>query len=98
MSYLNKTLENNKIYLRNRLVMPPMATSKSQENGKISKELLDYYDEKTKGGYIGLVIIEHSYITNQGKASEKQLSIADNADLEGLKQLANIIHKNGLKQ
>ncbi|MFA9399004.1 MAG: NADH:flavin oxidoreductase [Clostridiaceae bacterium] len=97
MNYLNKSLENKKIYLHNRLVMPPMATSKSQENGKISKNLLNYYDEKTKGGYIGLVIIEHSYITKQGKAHEKQLSIADNADLEGLEQLANIIHKNGSK-
>jgi NADPH2 dehydrogenase len=97
MSYLLKSLDDGKLTLKNRLVMPPMATSKSQQDGKISKDVLDYYDEKSKGGYISLIIIEHSYITQQGKASDKQLSVADNSAVEGLKELANIIHKNGSK-
>ena len=88
---------SNKMTLKNRLVMPPMATSRSEDNGKVSKGILDYYDEKTKGGYISLVIIEHSFIAQQGKASDKQLSIADNSLVEDLKELATIIHKNGSK-
>jgi 2,4-dienoyl-CoA reductase-like NADH-dependent reductase (Old Yellow Enzyme family) len=74
-----------------------MATGKSEEDGRVSKELLDYYNEKSKGGYISLIIIEHSFITQQGKASEGQLSVADDGVIEGLKKLANIIHKNGTK-
>lgn len=97
MSYLNKSLDNCKLILNNRLVLPPMATSKSGDNGEVSKELLEYYDEKSKGGYISLIIIEHSYVNPQGKASKGQLSIADNSDMEGLKKLAKIIQKNGSK-
>ncbi|MBU3185048.1 NADH:flavin oxidoreductase [Clostridium estertheticum] len=97
MSYLLKSLENCKLTLNNRLVMPPMATSKSDQNGKVSKDILDYYDEKSRGGYISLIIIEHSFITLAGKASERQLSIAEDSTIERLKELSNIIHKNGSK-
>jgi NADPH2 dehydrogenase len=97
MSYLLKPLEKCKLTLTNRLVMPPMATSKAEQDGKISKDILDYYDEKSQGGYISLIIIEHSFITAQGKASERMLSIADDSIVKDLKELANIIHKNGSK-
>ncbi|WP_291636306.1 NADH:flavin oxidoreductase [Clostridium sp.] len=97
MSFLIKPLENCKLTLNNRLVMPPMATSKSDQGGKVSKDILDYYDEKSEGGYISLIIIEHSFITKKGKASERMLSVADDSIVEGIKELANIIHKNGSK-
>lgn len=97
MSYLLQPITSNKLTLKNRLVMPPMATSKCDKDGKVTKNLLDYYDEKSHGGFISLIIIEHSYITRQGKASEGQLSIADDNLVEDLEQLANIIHHNGSK-
>ena len=94
---LLKPLENCKLTLKNRLVMPPMATSKSEEGGEVSKDILEYYDEKSRGGFISLIIIEHSFITMKGKASDRQLSVADDSMVEKLKELANIIHKNGSK-
>lgn len=94
MSYLNRPLKHCKLKFKNRLVMPPMATSKSKQDGRVSKDILDYYDEKSQGGYISLIIIEHSFITMQGKASERQLSVADDSIVKDLKVLANIIHKN----
>ncbi|MGV8982008.1 NADH:flavin oxidoreductase [Clostridium sp.] len=97
MSYLLKPLEQCKLVLNNRLVMPPMATSKSEQDGSVSKEILDYYEEKSHGGYISLIIIEHSFIAQQGKASERMLSIADDSIVKDLKELANVIHKNGSK-
>jgi 2,4-dienoyl-CoA reductase-like NADH-dependent reductase (Old Yellow Enzyme family) len=74
-----------------------MATAKSAEDGSVSQELIDYYDEKTKGGYLSLVIIEHSFVSQQGKASDKQLSVAEDKFIEGLKKLADVIHQNGSK-
>lgn len=97
MSYLLKPLETDKLALKNRLIMPPMATSKSREDGKVSEDILKYYDEKSKGGYISLIIIEHSFIAQAGKASKKQLSISDDSVVEGLKRLSEIIHRNGSK-
>ncbi|MCM0647387.1 NADH:flavin oxidoreductase [Clostridium swellfunianum] len=97
MANLLKPLESKHISLKNRLVMPPMATSKAEEDGKVSKGILDYYKEKSEGGYIALIVIEHSFIMQQGKASNLQLSIADDSVIESLKDLAHIIHKNSSK-
>ena len=96
MRNLDKSISINGLTLKNRLVMPPMATS-SANDGEVSQRILDYYDKKTKGGYIGLVITEHSYIDIQGMANPKQMSVAKDSDIKGLKQLVNIIHNNGSK-
>lgn len=37
MSYLLKPLDKGKLTLKNRLVMPPIATSKSEKDGRIGK-------------------------------------------------------------
>jgi 2,4-dienoyl-CoA reductase-like NADH-dependent reductase (Old Yellow Enzyme family) len=97
MSYLLKPLGTKRITLKNRLVMPPMATSKAEVDGKVSKDVLDYYNDRSRGGYISLIIIEHSFISQEGKASNQQLSIAEDSVVEKLKELAEIIHRNGTK-
>jgi len=97
MKYLSEPINVGNITLHNRLVMPPMATGKSSENGKVTENLCAYYDEKSKGGHIGLIITEHAYIAMAGKASHGQLSIAADYDPEGLKKLTDIIHNNGSK-
>lgn len=97
MYHLIKPLQIGKLNLSNRLIMPPMATAKSEEDGKVSKAVLDYYHEKSQGGYISLIIIEHSFINQQGKASKNQLSVADDSLVEELKKLSDIIHSNGSK-
>lgn len=97
MKDLLKPLETSKIKLKNRLIMPPMATSKAEEDGSINQDILDYYDEKSRGGYISLFIIEHSFITKQGKADPGQVSLAEDRLIDELKKLSDIIHKNGSK-
>ncbi len=85
------------MHLNNRLVMPPMATGRALPGGHVSPEILAYYKEKSAGGYIGLVIIEHGYVSLEGKASERQLSVADDSAIDGLRELAGIIHGQGSK-
>jgi len=97
MSYLLKPLTIRSMNLANRLVMPPMATAKAGPDGKVSQALLDYCEEKSRGGFISLIIIEHSYITPEGKASNNQLSVSDDAMIPGLRKLAEVIHRNGSK-
>jgi 2,4-dienoyl-CoA reductase-like NADH-dependent reductase (Old Yellow Enzyme family) len=97
MALLLKPLQIGSLFLANRLVMPPMATAKAEPDGKVSQALLDYYDDKSRGGYIALVIIEHSFISPDGKAHKNQLSVAEDGVIEGLKELAGVIHRNGSK-
>lgn len=97
MSILNSSIQVGNLKIKNRLVMAPMATSKATEEGQITKQICDYYYEKSFGGYIGLIITEHSYVNRKGKAGKGQISIADNRDINGLKDLAKLIHENESK-
>lgn len=97
MSYLLKPLQIGTLTLSNRLIMPPMATAKAELDGKVTQALVDYYAEKSAGGYLSLIIIEHSFITAAGKASVQQLSAADDSMIEGLRKLVTVIHGNGSK-
>lgn len=96
MKSLLQAIKIKNISLNNRIVMPPMATSKS-DDGKVNHQLVTYYDEKSKGGYIGLIITEHAYISPEGMANPGQISIVDDSDIEGLKRITDVIHKNGSK-
>ncbi len=97
MAHLLKPIKAGSLELANRLVMPPMATAKSKADGKVSRELIDYYREKSKGGYISLIIIEHSFVRPDGRASEGQLSVGDDSVVDGLKSLAKAVQQNGSK-
>lgn len=97
MNILNTPIMVGKMKLNNRIVMPPMATAKAGNDGEVSQNLCNYYDEKSHGGYIGLIITEHSFISPEGKAHSGQLSIADNRDIDGLAKIANVVHKNNTK-
>lgn len=91
---LHKTLSVGGVVLKNRLVMPPMATEKSL-NGQVSDGLVEYYREKTQGGHLGLVIQEHSYVSLEGKASANQVSIATDDQIDELRKITDAIHENG---
>ncbi len=95
--FLIKPIDTDALQLKNRLVMPPMATAKSSENNTVGKELLEYYDEKSKGGYFSLIIVEHSYVSEEGRVKDSQLSVSRDNDIDGLSRLAEVIHNNGSK-
>ncbi|MDF2594648.1 MAG: NADH:flavin oxidoreductase [Clostridia bacterium] len=97
MSLLLQPIQIGSMKLDNRLLMAPIATSKSEVDGRVSREVLDYYTEKSKGGYLSLIIIEHSFISKEGKASNNQLSVAEDGFVEDLKKLSHAIHQNGTK-
>lgn len=96
MNILKKPIKIKGIEFSNRIVLPPMATAKA-DDGVVTKKLLDYYDEKSKGGYLGLVITEHMYVRADGIAHKGQLSVSRDSDVEGLAQLAKTIHNNNSK-
>jgi 2,4-dienoyl-CoA reductase-like NADH-dependent reductase (Old Yellow Enzyme family) len=97
MSFLNQPLLEGKLKLKNRLVLPPMYSGNAEADGSISQTVFDFYDEKTCGGYFSLVIIEHSYVSQQGKARDRQVAVCDDCYIGGLARLAETIHKNGTK-
>lgn len=91
---LFEELKAKNISFKNRIIMPPMATAKADDNGNVSQDILDYYEEKTKDKVFSTVIVEHNYVEPLGKASHNQVSIADDSDIDGLKKLAKVIKNN----
>ncbi len=89
---LNQPLPLKNLTLRNRIVMPPMATEMSV-NDEPADALIDYYRERAKA--TGLIIVEHEYVSIEGKASPKQLSMADGVDVAAYRQLTDAIHSQG---
>lgn len=97
---LNRLLEPitiGNLKVSNRLVMPPMASGKTTKEGRVTDEICDYYGKRAEGGYIGLIIVEHAFVSLEGKAHEGQMSIAEDGDICGLQRLASVIHKDGTK-
>ena len=82
--------------IRSRIVMPPIATYQSTSDGKVTEKMIRYYSERAANGNVGMIITEHSYISLQGKAKEKQLSVSSNDDIVGLSLLTEEIHKKGV--
>ena len=82
--------------LHNRMVKAPIH-SETCVDGKVTKETEAHYEERTKGGRFGLVVVEHCYVRNDGMASPTQMSASRDSDLDGLKRICDIIHKNGSK-
>ena len=68
MSRLFEPITIHGLALKKRLVMPPMATAKADEAGGITDAVCAYYQERARYSKIGLIITEHSYVSQQGKA------------------------------
>ena len=75
--------------------MAPMECRKTDERGEVSAEMLDYYNARSEGGDFGLIITEHHFVSPEGRASSKQLSIVDDTKIESNRALAELVHKNG---
>ena len=82
---LHTPLTVHNVELANRLVMPPMATGKTPD-GTVQDDLLAYYDARSKGGYIGLIVTEHAYVSPEGKAHEGQLSVSRRSTTRAARQ------------
>lgn len=70
-----------------------MASGLAGPNGEVTDELLMHY--KVRSSCVGLVIVEHSYISPEGKYSYKQLGIWDDSLIDGLSRLSSTIKEGG---
>ena len=93
MAKLFDPLAVGDLTLKNRIVMPPMANGLADADGRVTDPLIAHYTRRAPG--VGLVIVEHSYFTLEGKASANQLGIHDDAMVSGLRRLAGAIQAEG---
>lgn len=87
-------IANKKI--SNRIAMVAMATNLADINGGVTQTMIDYYAERAAGG-AGLLIIENSGVTPNGRNGAVQLRCDVLSNVPGLGRIADAVHYFGAK-
>lgn len=96
MSKLFSEYRIHGLRLKNRLVMAPMCMFCAGEDGKVTDWHIHHYASRAVGG-VGLIVIEATAISPEGRISSNDLGIWDDAHIEGLARLADAVHACGAK-
>ena len=70
-----------------------MQTGRASFEGAVTNRLINFYVKRS--GHLGLPIVEHSYVSSEGKIGPKQLAIHDDSSICGFEKLANALHEVG---
>ncbi len=99
MSYdmLFSPMKIGNIEIKNRIVMAPMCMGFGQYNGCATETMMDYYEERAKGG-VGLIFTEITRINDiTGASSFGQLGMSHDYQIPALREMADRIHKHNCK-
>ena len=81
-----------KLELKNRIVMPPMATNFAGEDGFVNERHIAYYLRRARGG-VGYITFEHTGVLKQGRASPNMALIDSDQHIPPFKKLVEAVHK-----
>src|SRR6476661_1699084 len=80
----------------NRIVMPPMTTRGSDEEGHVTDQTIAYYMARVRGG-TGLITVEMASPEKAGRHRRRELGIYKDDFIPGLTRLVGEIHRGGSK-
>jgi 2,4-dienoyl-CoA reductase-like NADH-dependent reductase (Old Yellow Enzyme family)/thioredoxin reductase len=96
-SLLFEPIKIGQCEIKNRIAMAPMLMGFGQLDGTVTDTMLDYYEERAKGGS-GLIFTEVTRINDRtGSTAFAQLAASHDYHIESLKRLADRIHKHGAR-
>ncbi|MBQ2963517.1 MAG: FAD-dependent oxidoreductase [Clostridia bacterium] len=85
------------VEIKNRICMAPMLMDFGQFDGCTTEQLMDYYEERAKGG-TGLIVTEITRVNDvTGGAAFAQLGMSHDYQIEGMAEFARRIHSHGSK-
>lgn len=97
MSLLFSNFELAGLTLKNRIVMSPMCQYSSfNQDGKVADWHKVHYASRAVG-QVGLIMLESTAVTPQGRISTYDLGIWDDSHIEGLSELVQLTHQFGAK-
>jgi len=82
--------------LRNRIVMPPMATNFAGPDGSVNERHIAYYVERARGG-VGYITFEHTGVLKQGRAFPDMALIDSDQNIPSFRKLVEAIHRENGK-
>lgn len=96
MTHLFSEYSIGSLKLKNRVAMAPMCMFCAGEDGKVTDFHVLHYATRAVGG-VGLIMIEATAISPEGRISSNDLGIWDDDHIEGLTRLVKAVHDNGAK-
>lgn len=94
MQHLFKPFRIKNIELKNRIVLPPLASFLIEKGGGITGKAVEHYRRRAAGGP-AMVIMEACAVSPEGVVSPNQARIDENWLLEGLARIAEAIRAEG---
>lgn len=82
--------------LKNRIVLPPMCMYCANTSGYISDFHYIHYGARAVGG-VGLIIVEATGVSSEGRISDNDLGIWEDGHVEGLQKLVKVCKPYGAK-
>lgn len=82
--------------LKNRIVMPPMCMYQAAEDGLPNAFHHSHYGSRAVGG-AGLIILESTGVTPEGRTTDQDLGIWNDAQADALRQIIDACHREGAK-
>ena len=83
--------------IKNRIVLPPMLMGFGHFDGKPTEKMIEYYEERAKGG-CGLIMTEITRVNDQtGAGAFAQLAVSHDYHIEPLREMAKRIQRHGAK-
>lgn len=96
MAHLFSKYTIKNLELKNRLVMAPMCMFCAPETGTVTDFHIMHYATRALGG-IGLIIVEATAVSPEGRISANDLGIWSDDYIPGLKKIADAVHEYGSK-
>lgn len=82
--------------IKNRIVMPPMCQYQATQDGMATSWHRIHYATRAIGG-VGLIIVESTAISSNGRITKKDLGIWEDSQISGLKEVVDSVHEYGGK-
>jgi len=92
---LFKPIDIKGCHLRNRIVMPGLASFLIDDDGSITDKTVEHYRNRAGGG-LAMVIVEACAVSPEGIVSPHQARIYDDRFVEGLARIAGVIKAEGV--
>jgi len=89
-------IEFANLTVKNRFVMPPMVRSLASEDGSVTEEVIQHYEERSRG-QVGLIIVEAAAIAWEHRIGMKNIGIHDDSMIPELRKLADGIKAHGAR-
>lgn len=93
MTTLFSPIKIKNIEIKNRIVLPPLVRfSIIGKDGYVNEGLLKWYEDIASSG-VGLIIVEATCVSPDGKLRDNQLGLWDDSFIPGLSKIVEVCHK-----